>query len=68
MSTFPLISHQMFLAAIGQKYPPAHPVRVHERRPPAEQEPQEIQFEVVRQYLPDRRSRSLPAALAAAEA
>lgn len=68
MNTFPLISHQMFLAAIGQKYPPAHPVHVPERGQPADQEVHEIDFEVVCDCLPDQRLRPLATAYAAADA
>lgn len=61
MNSLPLISHRMFLAAMGQKYPRPQPPRPDQnhnlsRRP-------QTRWDAVPHFSPRREARSLVAAL-----
>lgn len=68
MSTFPFISHRMFVAAIGQNHPPANEVRHSESRWAAEETPREVPLEFVSTFNAELKERSLRARLVAADA
>jgi len=57
----------MFLAAIGQKYPPPPPLRRPENRKPVAPQAREIHLEVMRRLLPDPTPRQFTLALASAQ-
>ncbi len=54
MNSFPYISHRMFLAAIGQKFPPRHvPEGPFERRKAARRQPPSKQCEIADLFIPE---------------
>ncbi len=63
MNSFPLISHRMFLAAMGQKYPLPHPLRPGQNRRAAQQS--QIRWDALSHLSPRQEQRALVAALVA---
>ncbi len=63
MNSLPLISHRMFLAAMGQKYPPPHQARPGENRSTVHTSQARVRWGVASQSSPQREPRVLVAEL-----